>query len=275
MRTIGHTIELMRMSWRVLMKDRELIVFPILSGIGVLIAAGAFFLIASVTGTLDRITAEGADTSPGALDIALSLALYVAGYFIVIFFNAALVAAALERLRGGDPNVGSGLRAAATHLPQILGWAIIAATVGLILQLARGRTDNFLGRVALAIVGGVWAYLTFFVVPVLVAEGLGPIAAIRRSGSLFRRTWGQQVAASFGFGLVYILVVLVAFLPAAAIFAVSPIAGLAAGAVIVGLTVATVQALEGIFKAALYEFANGEAPLGFDSGTLSDAYRAL
>ncbi len=275
MRTIGHTIELMRMSWRVLMKDRELIVFPILSGIGVLIAAGAFFLIASVTGTLDRIAAEGADTSPGALDIALSLALYVAGYFIVIFFNAALVAAALERLRGGDPNVGSGLRAAATHLPQILGWAIIAATVGLILQLARGRTDNFLGRVALAIVGGVWAYLTFFVVPVLVAEGLGPIAAIRRSGSLFRRTWGQQVAASFGFGLVYILVVLVAFLPAAAIFAVSPIAGLAAGAVIVGLTVATVQALEGIFKAALYEFANGEAPLGFDSGTLSDAYRAL
>ncbi len=275
MRTIGHTIELIRMSWRVLMKDRELIVFPILSGIGVLIAAGAFFLIASVTGTLDRIAAEGADTSPGALDIALSLALYVAGYFIVIFFNAALVAAALERLRGGDPNVGSGLRAAATHLPQILGWAIIAATVGLILQLARGRTDNFLGRVALAIVGGVWAYLTFFVVPVLVAEGLGPIAAIRRSGSLFRRTWGQQVAASFGFGLVYILVVLVAFLPAAAIFAVSPIAGLAAGAVIVGLTVATVQALEGIFKAALYEFANGEAPLGFDSGTLSDAYRAL
>ncbi len=275
MRTIGHTIELMRMSWRVLMKDRELIVFPILSGIGVLIAAGAFFLIASVTGTLDRIAAEGADTSPGALDIALSLALYVAGYFIVIFFNAALVAAALERLRGGDPNVGSGLRAAATHLPQILGWAIIAATVGLILQLARGRTDNFLGRVALAIVGGVWAYLTFFVVPVLVAEGLGPIAAIRRSGSLFRRTWGQQVAASFGFGLVYILVVLVAFLPAAAIFAVSPIAGLAAGAVIVGLTVATVQTLEGIFKAALYEFANGEAPLGFDSGTLSDAYRAL
>ncbi len=275
MRTIGHTIELIRMSWRVLMKDRELIVFPILSGIGVLIAAGAFFLIASVTGTLDRIAAEGADTSPGALDIALSLALYVAGYFIVIFFNAALVAAALERLRGGDPNVGSGLRAAATHLPQILGWAIIAATVGLILQLARGRTDNFLGRVALAMVGGVWAYLTFFVVPVLVAEGLGPIAAIRRSGSLFRRTWGQQVAASFGFGLVYILVVLVAFLPAAAIFAVSPIAGLAAGAVIVGLTVATVQALEGIFKAALYEFANGEAPLGFDSGTLSDAYRAL
>ena len=264
------------MSWRVLMQDRELIVFPVLSGVGVLVAAGAFFLIGSATGTLDRLaTAEGETAGVGAVDIALSLALYAAGYFIVIFFNAALVAAALERLRGGDPNVGSGLRAAGAHLPQILGWAIIAATVGLILQLARDRTDNFLGRVALAIVGGVWAYLTFFVVPVLVAEGLGPIAAIRRSGSLFRRTWGQQVTASFGFGLVYLVAAVVAFLPAAAIFTVSPVAGLAAGAVIVGLTIATVQALEGIFKAALYEFANGESPRGFDSGTLTDAYRSL
>ena len=276
MRTIRHTLELMRMSWRVLMKDRELIVFPILSGLGVLLAAGLFFLVGNATGTLERLApAEGEATGVGAVDIALSLALYAAGYFVVIFFNAALVAAALERLRGGDPDVGSGLRAAAARLPQILGWAIIAATVGLILQLARDRTDNFLGRLALAMVGGVWAYLTFFVVPVLVAEGLGPIAAIRRSGGLLRRTWGQQVTASFGFGLVYIVVAVVAFLPAAAIFAVSPLAGLAAGAVIVGLALATVQALEGVFKAALYEFANGESPQGFDSGTLSDAYRAL
>ena len=264
------------MSWRVLMKDRELVAFPILSGASLLVAAAVFFAAAGATGTIDRIApGEGEAADVGGLDIALSLGLYACGYFIVIFFNAALVAAALERLRGGDPNVGSGLRAAAARLPQILGWAIIAATVGLILQLARDRTDNFLGRLALALVGGVWAYLTFFVVPVLVAEGLGPISAIRRSGGLFRRTWGQQVTSSFGFGLVYIVAALLAFLPAAAIFALSPLAGLVAGAVLVGLAVATVQALEGIFKAALYEFANGESPQGFDSGTLSDAYRAL
>ncbi len=276
--TIRHTIDLMKMSWRVLMKDRELIWFPIFAGIGLLITIGIFAAIASTTGTLDRVDALTASQSTEeevqAVDIVLSLGLYVLGYFIVIFFNAALVAAALERLRGGDPNVRSGLRAASTHLPQILGWAIVAATVGLILQIARSRTDNFLGRIALSIVGGVWAYMTFFVVPVLVAEGIGPIGAIKRSGGMFRRSWGQQATASFGFGLFYLVAGLVAFLPAAAIFAISPIAGLFLGVLLVGLAFGTVQALEGIFKAALYEHANGEVPQGFDRGTLSGAYRA-
>jgi hypothetical protein len=277
--TIGHTFELMKMSWRVLMKDRELILFPIFAGISLLITIGVFVAIANATGTLDRVDALTASQSTEeevqAVDVVLSLGLYITGYFIVIFFNAALIAAALERLRGGDPNVASGLRAATTHLPQILGWAIVAATVGLLLQIARSRTDNFLGRIALSIVGGVWAYMTFFVVPVLVAEGIGPISAIKRSGSMFRKTWGQQFAASFGFGLFYLVAGLVAFLPAAAIFAISPIAGLFLGVLLVGLAFGTVQALEGIFKAALYEHSNGEVPQGFDRATLSGAYRSL
>jgi hypothetical protein len=277
--TIGHTFDLMKMSWRVLMKDRELILFPIFAGIALLIAIGIFAAVASTTGTLDRVDALTASQSTEeevqAVDVVLTLGLYVTGYFIVIFFNAALIAAALERLRGGDPNVGSGLRAASTHLPQILGWALIAATVGLILQIARSRTDNFLGRIALSIVGGVWAYMTFFVVPMLVAEGIGPVTAIKRSGSLFRRTWGQQAVSSFGFGLFYIVAGLIAFLPAAALFAISPIAGLFLGVLLVGLAFGTVQALEGVFKAALYEHSNGEVPQGFDRATLSGAYRSL
>jgi hypothetical protein len=171
--------------------------------------------------------------------------------------------------------VRSGLRAASAHLPAILGWALISATVGLILQILRDRMDNMIGRIALSIVGGVWAYMTFFVVPVLVAEGLGPIAAIKRSSGLFQRTWGRQVASSFGFGLVYIVAVLIAFVPAAALFAVSPILGIVVGAFTIPIAMGTVQAMEGIFKAALYEFALGESPREFDRTTLSGAYRAL
>ena len=143
------------------------------------------------------------------------------------------------------------------------------------LQLARSRTDNMLGRIALSIVGGVWAYITFFVIPVLVSEGIGPIQAIKRSGSLFKQTWGQQFTASFGFGLVYFVAVLIAFLPAALLFAVSPILGIIVGVFTISIAIGTVQALEGIFKAALYEFANGETPLGFERSTLSSAYRAM
>ena len=276
--TIRHTFELMKTSWRVLMKDRELILFPIMSGIVLLVVVGGFLAVAASTGSLDRLDAAtqgGGSEEAQAGDYILGAGLYAVAYFVVIFFNAALISAALERLRGGDPNVGSGLRHASAHLPQIIGWAIIAATVGLILQIARSRTDNFLGRIALSIVGGVWAYMTFFVVPVLVSEGIGPIAAIKRSGSLFSKSWGRQFTASFGFGLVYIVAVIIAIIPAAIIFAVAPVVGIIVGVFTMAIAIGTVQALEGIFKAALYEFSNGEVPLEFDRNDLQGAYRAM
>src|SRR5690606_30421580 len=133
------------MSWRVLMKDRELILFPIMSGIVLLSVAGIFAAIASATGTLDRVggaSSTGTTEEMRPVDLLLGLTLYTVSSFVVIFFNSALVAAALERLRGGDPNVRSGLNAAMTHLHTILGWALISATVGLILQMLRGRSDN-------------------------------------------------------------------------------------------------------------------------------------
>lgn len=275
--TIGHTFELMKMSWSVLMKDRELILFPVMSAIGVVLVIALFFGIAGATGSIDRLdTATGGSTEESQpIDLVLAVALYASTTFVVIFFNAALVAAALERLRGGDPNVRSGLRAAAAHLPAIIGWALISATVGLLLQLLRDRMDNFIGQIVISLIGGVWAYMTFFVVPILVAEGTGPIEGIKRSSGLFQRTWGRQVTSSFGFFFVYIVAVLIAFLPAALLFAISPLAGIVVGAITIPLAIGTVQAMEGIFKAALYEFALGESPLEFDRGTLSGAYRAL
>ncbi len=117
--------------------------------------------------------------------------------------------------------------------------------------------------------------MTFFVVPVLVAEGVGPIEAIKRSGSMFTRSWGRQFTASFGFGIVYIVAALIAFIPAALIFTIAPVVGIVVGVFTVSIAMGTVQALEGIFKAALYEFANGETPLEFDRNDLEGAYRAL
>lgn len=274
--TIGHTFGLMKMSWRVLMKDRELIWFPIMGGAVLLIVVGIAAAIGNATGTFDRLnndSANGQQANTG--DAILGILVYAIATFIVIFFNSALIAAAMERLRGGDPNVSSGLRVALAHIHKIAGWALIAATVGLILQMLRSRTDNFLGRIAIALVGGAWAYMTFFVVPVLVAEGVGPIDAIKRSGSLFRRTWGQQAVSGFGFGIVYIGAVLIALLPSILLFAIAPVVGIIVAVPLFALAIGTVMALEGIFKAALFEFANERSPMGFDSQTLSMAYRAL
>jgi hypothetical protein len=272
--TIGHTVELMKQSWGVLRKDRELVAFPIIAGVLLLVAAGAFALAGAAAGTFDRVD-ETSGQSLNALDALLGVAFYFVASFIVIFCNAALVAAAVERLRGGDPNVASGLRAAAAHLPQIAGWALIAGTVGLLLQALRSRSDNLLGRIAIGLVGGAWAVMTFFVVPLLVIEGVGPIEAIRRSGGLLRETWGRQVTASFGFGLVYVAAFIAAAVPAALAFVLHPVLGLLVAVPLFALAIGTVQALEGIFKAALFTFARGETTREFDRTTLSAAYRAL
>jgi hypothetical protein len=274
--TIGQTFGLMKMSWRVLMKDRELIWFPIMAGAVLLVVVGIAAAIGNATGTFGRLDNDSASgDAANAGDAILGILVYTAATFTVIFFNSALIAAAMERLRGGDPSVSFGFRAAVSRIHVIAGWAIIAATVGLILQMLRSRTDNIIGRIAISLVGGAWAYMTFFVVPLLVTENIGPIEGIKRSSSLFKRTWGQQAVSGFGFGLVYIGAALVALLPSILLFAIAPVLGVIVAVPLFAIAIGTVMALEGIFKAALFEFANGRNPIEFDQRTLSMAYRAL
>jgi hypothetical protein len=210
--TIGHTFSLMKMSWGVLMKDRELLLFPVFTVLGLIVVLGVFFGIASMTGSLERLDSETATTT--GLDAALYVLAFFSAYFVVIFFNAALISAALERLRGGDPDVSSGLSHALAHIHTLLGWSIIAATVGLILQLLRANQRNAIARIVIDMIGGIWEFLTFFVIPILVSENVGPFGAIKRSSGLVRKTWGRQITASFGFMIVYILAVIAGLLPA-------------------------------------------------------------
>jgi len=270
--TIGRTWELIKMSWAVLKKDRELVLFPVMSTVALVILAGLMMGVGSGLGTVDRL----ADTGASEVDIALLAVTYFLLAFVVIYFNSALIGAAMIRLAGGDPTVRDGLRMANKRLPQILGWALISATVGLILQVLRSQSrDNMLGQIVLSLVGGVWAYLTYFVVPIVVAEGLGPFAAIRSSGSLFKRTWGEQVTSNVGFGILGIIAALIGALPAILVAAVSLPVGIAVGVATVGLALAIVTALEGIFKAALYGYvADGRVPEDFTRDSLAGAYQS-
>lgn len=276
--TIGRTWRLTKSSWQVLRQDKELLLFPLASAIGVIALLAIFGAIGAVTGSLDRIDA-GISGSASAEkmtvpDVILLVAMTVSTYFVGIFFNAALVSAALERLRGGNPTFRSGIRATVPHIHNILGWAIIAASVGIILRALQERANNGFVRILIGMIGGVWAYLTFFVVPLLVAKGYGPIEAIKASSGLFKRTWGEQFTANFGFGILMLGAILLAALPALAIAAVSPVAGIIVGVFFVAIALGIVTALEGIFKAALYEYAAEDVVgVGFDRGDLSGAYR--
>ncbi|MCY3733783.1 MAG: DUF6159 family protein [Chloroflexi bacterium] len=277
-RTIGNTWQITKLSWKVLQLDRELIFFPIMGTLGAIvvgvIAAGVF----AGTGTFDRL--GSGETEFNIVDLIVTLVAYFGALYMVIFCNAALIAAARERLEGGDPNVMSGIRAVRGMWLAILGWTIITGTVGLILQalqsMARENSHGVMRIVAMILVAllqTAWAYITFFVIPVLVVERVGPFRAIRRSGSLLRQSWGEQLTASFSFFFIYLIAMLIVAIPVVVLIFVWPVGAIIVGVILGGIALAAVAAMEGIFKAALYEWVSeGKGSEWFDQRTLSNAY---
>src|SRR5262245_6447655 len=139
------------------------------------------------------------------------LLMYVVTYAIGIFFQAAVVAGATERMRGGDPTVGSALSAAAARIGPILLWAIVAGTVGMALRALHDRL-GFVGKIVVSLLGATWSAATFFVVPVLVLEQRSISDSFGRSVKVFKETWGETMVggASLGIAAVCAWVTLVA-----------------------------------------------------------------
>lgn len=268
---INRTLELAGSSWRVLKADKELVLLPVLSLVAT-IAVAFSFLWPIVRTCTDTLGGDAACELGGTDYVVLAIA-YVALAFVTIFFNAALVHAANERMGGGDPTVGSAIRGALARVHRILPWALVSATVSFVLRSLEERA-GMLGRIVLGIVGIAWSLVTFLVIPVLVIEDVGVTDAVKRSGALFKRTWGENVAAQVGFGLLGFLLAL----PAIAVLWLGFTAGGAAAvaAIVAGvgwiiLSALVVTALSGIFQTALYRYATGASTGAFD-GDLTNAF---
>jgi len=109
---------------------------------------------------------------------------------VIISFNTSTISCAIIRLNGGYPKVSDGVRTVVSHLPSIIGWTLIAGTVGpllRLLQLLARREDSFIGNIAIAILGAVWSINSYLVIPVMVLEEVGPLNAVRRSATLMRK----------------------------------------------------------------------------------------
>ena len=266
--------ELVKASASVLRSDKELLIFPVLSSIAALTVIATF----AVPVFALRIFENGMGVG-GAI---LGFLFYLCQYFVIFFFNSALVAAAMIRLEGGDPTVADGFNAAKSRIGPILGYAAIAATVGLILQALKNKDNNFLVRMIGSGLGVAWTLSTFLVVPVLVQQNVGPIEAIKQSVNLLKRTWGENAIGNVGLGLVFGLMMFGVIIGGVllVILAASVSAWLAITlAVLVVLTaiaLAIIQsALAGIYSAALYRYAMvGEAPAGFESTGIQQAFAA-
>jgi|JRHI01.1.fsa_nt_gi hypothetical protein len=265
-------MEIAKASWAVLKSDKQLVWLPVLSFLATLVVVGVFAGLVFLTRTHNAAGHE----QVGAVGYVLAAIGYFAIAFVGVYFLGALVAGADEVLRGGHPTVGAGLQAANQRLHRLLPWAIVTATVTIILN-AIERNGGWVGRIVGSLLGLAWTVLTFLTVPIIMLEDVGPGNALKRSKELFTKTWGENLALNFGLGALGFVVML----PAFALAALGVASGVTAITVVaVALAVAwfavaqaVIAALSGIFRTALYRYAaDGVVPVPFQGTPLPQAF---
>lgn len=269
------TWQLMGASWRMLQADKRLLVFPVISAIaiGAIVVLFAVPVLVAFGGHIP----DDAELHPSVQMYLGMFVFYFLAYFVAVFFNSALTACVLRQIDGERPTLGFGLAFAWQRLPQICGWALVASTVGILLQSLENKA-GLVGRFVIGLVGMAWSLAAFLVVPVLVVEGTGPIASCKRSAAMLKQTWGEQIIGNVGFGLI---VGMLGFAPLVLLFAVGFTVGGAAFLALLPIVVAweillllVQSSLQSIYRAALYCYAaTGTAPSGFDGQLLAESFQ--
>jgi hypothetical protein len=267
MGSVSRGFRLAKASWGVVKQDRELLVLPVISFFCSLAVMIVFGLGMWGIG----LPARGESPSPGIY--VLGFVLYVALAFVTIFFNAAVIGTAMKRLEGQDAKISDGLMLARQRIGKIFVWALVTATVGMILRAIQERS-GIIGRILLGIVGIAWSVLTYFVLPVLLFEPAGVGEAIKRSTSIFRQRWGEQFIGQATIGLAFFLLSIPIVLVGGLLSAAVPILGVPLLVIAIGVLMAIAAACSGVFNAALYRYATtGEASGAFSVEDMNSSFR--
>ena len=274
---ISRSWELVKASASVLVGDKELLLFPLIST-GVLLIVIASFALPVIG--LGMFGMGGTRAHPSAAMYVVGFLFYFSHYFVIFFFNTALVGAAMMRLEGRGGTFGDGMRLATSKIGSIAAYSLIAATVGMVLKAIQERV-GFIGRIVVGLLGVGWSIATYLVAPVLAARDVGPVEAIKESATLLKKTWGENLVGQAGIGIAFgfislgvvacavVLVVLATLTHAWPLV----IAAIAIGVLALAITALVHSALSGIYSAALYRFATtGEGTEAFDANTLKLAF---
>lgn len=274
---LARTQAIMSAAWQIIKEDKQLLLLPIASSL-CLMALTATIVVPAAVGSLTGVPAPEEVREPTSLPYVGLFLFYVTAYAIGIYFNAALACCVLRKLEGRSSSIMDGFRDATACLPQILGWAVVATTFGLLLKMVE-RRSGFIGRLIVKVVGVAWSVATFLVVPILVAERKWPLDAVRESVQLLRKTWGDNLLAGLGFGLLYFLWAipgLFAFLVGFGMIASHPMIALIIMVLailyfpLLGLVLSTMST---IFDVVLYRFAqHGALASGFSRDLLETSF---
>ena len=274
--TFSDSWRLTKLSFRLIFQDSALLVFPLVAGlsaIGVLalVAVGTFFLspLLLVGGNLT--------TSYEVIGLVLFLTAYFVTTFITVYATAALIGAATLKLEGQQPTASDGWKVARANLSRLLVWSLIAASVGLLIQLVSSRVKGAAGMIIGTIAGATWSIATYFVVPVIIYERTSPWQSLSRSAKLFLNTFGRTLVTNVVLGLLLaagiIAAVVLGVFGLYLLFTTNTYLGiiLIVSALGVGVLVALLGAsAEGVLRAALYRYATTGK---IDPDLLPQAYR--
>lgn len=285
-------IAILKASWSILRGQPELMVLPVASASGVIVLASGFILAEIFWSGAPK---PGPDMTNPWFYLS-AFAVYLACAFIVVFANAALIHCARRSLDGGRASLSEGLQAAAARWAQILGWSAVAATVGLVLKtlagVCRGAADdsrqNFIvsliGLIVVSLLDAFWVMLTYFVMPVVALEGLGPIAAVKRSSALISKRWGEALVGEGALGVFALIGFLVLALASATLIGVvnalgAPDSALAIGfaifAVVTVIASVALVTMNAIFVTGVYSYAvSGQAPAVFGEDLVGAVFKS-
>lgn len=262
---------LTKKSWELLNSHRELIRFPLYGAIATVPLAILF--LGPGLYLLDK------DTLAGAIPL-LVIGVYVLSV-VGFYFSVGLAAAANMIFNGqADVTVADGLAVARANFSQICGWAALSTAISVLMGVLENQ-GGIAGNIAARVVGMAWSLVTFLAVPVIAIEGTGPLETLKRSASIFRKRWGQQITGNIAIGaavfLIGVLPALVLIVAGIAIWSSASFIGallVVIGALVMALAMLISRALTGVFGVALYRYATeGEAVGGFTSEELESAVR--
>ena len=242
-------------SFKVLKENKQLIVFPILSGFSLLLVTASFFTAALAKSGwhVNAIRDYNKVTQ-----YSLLLLFYFANYFVVVFFNVALMHCTRMYFKGKEVNLRDGLNYSISRIWAIFSWALFAATIGTLLRLLQENMGK-IGRIIITLIGVMWNVTTFFVVPIIAYERGSALHAFKRSAQLMKDKWGEKIGASFSFVLIQFIGILIILIVAAFMYvALHPIAGITIAALGIAFVLAVINTAQSIFISAVYHNITGD-----------------
>lgn len=269
-----------KLSFKVIGQDKELLLFPLFSGI-----FSVLFMIAMLFPTIITSFLQNSQVGQGLM-LSMLFLTYFGLAFIATFFNVCVVYTTKKRFEGGNATFFESLKFAFSRLGLIIRWSLVSATVGVILRILNGIAEKMgsagelVMKIIISIVGMAWTIVTLFVVPGLVYYNFGPMKAIKKSANVLKKTWGESLIRYYGLGLIQFLITVLGIVILGAVFFFSISLGLVA-MIISGLmmliflvlSVLVFSIANNVFNTALFVYADsGKVPSGFDKHVLSNAF---